>query len=1021
MGRGSKTKVGPPLSASALRDLLRGRAVVIDSAGRRRVQLRGTPFGDGSAQVLVEELLLLDSCRVEEGRAEEKRSCGETDTEGLRIAALSLQDCCLEPVGFASLAASLANFDTFLPALRELNLSGNKGLGPLVASPLVTALAARAHGPRPLVRLNLQGCELQDSGAIAVAEALQEMCGLRSLNLRSNGISAAACRQVVESTAETDLEELPFSGNGAEAETLTLLESHLVMNTLLRGEGVSADLRERALGDSAAKSVAAALQRPEAARLRSVDLRGWNLTADGISHLYEALSQNATLTELPLGATRTSADAAVATVARALEGRLATNALRRAGPSDAVRVAGDRGLGDEGVKEVASWLAEGAMPVALGLQHNAIGGSGALALATALQTVASLRELLLYSNKLGASGAVAITRALPPQLTALDIGSNCIGDAGARGVANALGTHPSLRELHLDYNDIGDDGGRALVHFVGNCRTVERLWLHGNSLSEVVLAALETPLEERSKPPPDETLAAIEAGVTDIDETTGEITAHATSAGGDVPAAIPAETVSAAVAAARAAASTAAEGAAATVAEQSDFGDEIACLSIREYLTRCGAHALGARGQLVLATICLEDEAAASAGAGELRVVALGVGTKFMPREVARADAKHRRCVRDSHAEVLARRALLRFFYRELALALRQEAEGLAGGRSASTSIFEAVKDTKGSPESRRNPPRFRLRKHLSLHLYVSTAPCGWASAGDSEAQDALNAPAAQPQCLTRHSGGHLAKGSGGGPSTPPGCVRLPGGLAEAQGICGVCLSCSDKIARWQRSGIQGRLLAPLLAPEPLRLASVTVGRKFDMQRCHRALHWRDAEPTRVLRAGVCLEVAVAAARGPGYAGVHLEKGDGDECATWSLGDALASRHDGRTGLRLPADGGGVSPVAGARLLDLCNAIRAKLGQPPFATYVEAKAQPTQSSSSRAAGALPPLAPLAPTPAPEPAAEPVSPTGASLAYLRQLGLPLVTSAFPSCASGAGVAHLCAAERDGAETKKYMLS
>jgi len=312
-----------------------------------------------------------------------------------------------------------------------------------------------------------------------------------------------------------------------------------------------------------------------------------------------------------------------------------------------------------------------------------------------------------------------------------------------------------------------------------------------------------------------------------------------------------------------------------------------------------------------MATISLYFEEA-----DELHVVALGVGTKFMPRDVAKSDGHRRQRVRDSHAEVLARRALLRFFYREIGSMASAEKE---------SAFLQRVQG-----------PRFRMRPGITLHLYVSTAPCGWASATSSSPGHPL------PQCF-------LAKGSSGGQSAPAGCVCLDS-VTDAEGVVGVSLSCSDKIARWQAFGLEGALLSHVLEG-PLRLASVTVGRKFDHARCQAALNSRadassQGRPLQVFAASVSLEVAASALRGGSYAGAQLEKGDGDECLTWAAGDIAASRHDGRTGAAMPTagdqqssrtTGAAVPLVSGARLLADLNSVRAHLGEERFDSYAEAK------------------------------------------------------------------------------------
>lgn len=102
-----------------------------------------------------------------------------------------------------------------------------------------------------------------------------------------------------------------------------------------------------------------------------------------------------------------------------------------------------------------------------------------------------------------------------------------------------------------------------------------------------------------------------------------------------------------------------------------------------------------------------EDTTATSEAKGphitNLKVVALGVGTKFLAPSVAVDDSTTGACVRDSHAEILARRSLLRWLYAQLELCL-------LGGEATGRSVLE------------RGPTgKCRLRECYALHLYTST------------------------------------------------------------------------------------------------------------------------------------------------------------------------------------------------------------------------------------------------------------------------------------------------------------
>ncbi|XP_035267853.1 double-stranded RNA-specific editase B2 [Anguilla anguilla] len=182
-------------------------------------------------------------------------------------------------------------------------------------------------------------------------------------------------------------------------------------------------------------------------------------------------------------------------------------------------------------------------------------------------------------------------------------------------------------------------------------------------------------------------------------------------------------------------------------------------------------------------------------------VVAISTGTKCINGEYISDQGL---VVNDCHAEIVARRALVRFLYSQLELFLSKSRE-----------------DWERSIFTRHKEAGFRLKDDILFHMYISTSPCGDAR---------LNSPYEITADL--HSSRHFVKkfhshlrtkiesGEGTLPVRHHGAIQTWDGVLQGEQL--ITMSCTDKITRWNVLGVQGSLLSHFT--EPVYLHSLTVG-----------------------------------------------------------------------------------------------------------------------------------------------------------------------------------------------------
>ncbi|KAG9127862.1 hypothetical protein FRC07_008308 [Ceratobasidium sp. 392] len=231
------------------------------------------------------------------------------------------------------------------------------------------------------------------------------------------------------------------------------------------------------------------------------------------------------------------------------------------------------------------------------------------------------------------------------------------------------------------------------------------------------------------------------------------------------------------------------------------FADRIARLCIDEYTRHPEFHPTarsnGVPQFTVLAAVVLVQEQE-----GKDLPIALATGSKCLP---AYKLPKLGNALHDSHAEVLARRAAIRWMYQDILECVRTGVSSL---------WIERRGDESG---------RWKIRDGVRVWMYVSTLPCGDASTTAL----AINQPVEMAELkalspMPTPEKGTTARGRDN--YNALGWLRTKPARADAPPT--ISHACSDKIALWSLVGFQGALLFQLMGP--IFLTGVVLGDVLD-------------------------------------------------------------------------------------------------------------------------------------------------------------------------------------------------
>ncbi|XP_050081230.1 uncharacterized protein LOC126568715 [Anopheles maculipalpis] len=227
------------------------------------------------------------------------------------------------------------------------------------------------------------------------------------------------------------------------------------------------------------------------------------------------------------------------------------------------------------------------------------------------------------------------------------------------------------------------------------------------------------------------------------------------------------------------------------------------------------------------------------------RVISLATGTKCVSGEHMSVTGS---VINDSHAEIIARRGLMDFFYSQLDLLCQQTMAAASSETAAALAVHESLPppgqesdpgaaDRHARQEIIFNKPGdgsnlYTLKEGIYFHLYINTAPCGDARVFSPHENDSMDVD----KHPNRKARGQLRTKVESGEGTIP--VKSSDGIQTWDGVLQgqrlLTMSCSDKISRWNVLGLQGSLLASII--EPIYLHSIVLGSLLHPAHMYRAI-----------------------------------------------------------------------------------------------------------------------------------------------------------------------------------------
>ena len=390
--------------------------------------------------------------------------------------------------------------------------------------------------------LSLKLCNINDDGAINIAEVIQMNTTIQTLDMSSNGILNDGAISISDGLkSNISLKQLIVSKNEITSEGPKYIAEAIQVNTTLE----QLDLSYNKISDNGTAAISDGLK--SNSKLQRLNISHNSITNVGIKKIAEAIQVNSTLQDINISKNHISIEGlllfmeAVKNNCTLQVVNITHNNVTRSGftrikqcienlqhPVQIIASWNEINKNRELVTKISTscapdnieedvWsfkeydcdhlvmclsecLKEDDTLKKLNISGNSISDDGATAISDGLKINNSLQELNMEYNKISNKGAKRIAEAIKVNTTLkiLNINDNTISDDGVVSISDSLKSNNSLQELNMSSNQITSEGAKKIAEAIKVNTTLKILNINDNTISDDGVVAISDSLKSNN-------------------------------------------------------------------------------------------------------------------------------------------------------------------------------------------------------------------------------------------------------------------------------------------------------------------------------------------------------------------------------------------------------------------------------------------------------------------------------------------------------------------------------------------